>query len=163
MAITIILTKVKAVIFFFITLFKRALCCFHRRRYSSSENVPLTHVDIISNLEKCTTDTSQNWEPWGSDADDGTVKTVHQHIELYRKQAVASSQPQEVCEEQDFFDDMAPKITKQKKVILNTATQAKNGTSRLSVDIDRMITKVSSMLLSYIMKLFSPKVSCLYR
>lgn len=147
MAITIILTKVKTLVLFFITLFKRALCCFHRRRYSSGENVPLTHVDIVSNFEKCT-DTSQSWEPWDKDiceSNDGRVRTVDEQIELYRKQAAAACQPQEVSEEEYFFDDMEPKITKQKKVLLNTASQGRNDTSRLTVDVDRMLAKVSSI------------------
>ncbi|XP_018564205.1 uncharacterized protein LOC108905705 [Anoplophora glabripennis] len=120
MIVAVLLNKIKSFIFVFVNIFRRALCCFRRRRRSSCESVPLTHV--VSNSEE-TKNNFQTWEDWGDHANDRKEKTVQDHIEMYRKQTqiLKQSKGEEEPEEQlNFFEDMTPNITKQTKVLIST-------------------------------------------
>ncbi|KAJ8937373.1 hypothetical protein NQ314_011921 [Rhamnusium bicolor] len=128
MILTVLLNKIKSFILIFVNLFRRALCCLRGRRRSSCDSVPLTHV--ISNGEEAKGD-FQNWGDWEDTGANSKPKTVHDHIELYRKQAQVARQGQESPdpeEQLNFFEDMTPKITKQTKILINT-NQGESGNS----------------------------------
>ncbi|VEN36039.1 unnamed protein product [Callosobruchus maculatus] len=118
MIISVVVNKIKCLILLIVNLFRRALCCFKRRRRdSNSECEPLTHV--VSGRDE---ESFQNWE-WEENLAHKEPKTVQDHIELYRKQktqAVKSKDWNELEEQLNFFEDMTPNITKQMKVVLNT-------------------------------------------
>ncbi|KAG5865501.1 hypothetical protein JTB14_035525 [Gonioctena quinquepunctata] len=132
MILTIVSNKIKSFIFIFVNLFRRALCCLRRRRRSSCDSVPLTHV--ISNIEEQNHDI-QNWGNWEDSVPKESPQTVQDHIELYRKQnsKVGSVSP-DPEEDLNLFEDMAPRITKQKKVLIhaNSARSNDGDTSRLN-------------------------------
>lgn len=119
MIVAVLLNKIKTFIFIFVNIVRRALCCFRRRRRSSCESVPLTHV--VSNSEEGTNN-FQTWEDWDT-ANDHKEKTVQDHIEMYRKQTQILRQAKNELEPEEqlnFFEDMTPNITKQTKVLINT-------------------------------------------
>ncbi|XP_023016222.1 uncharacterized protein [Leptinotarsa decemlineata] len=127
MIVTLLYNKIKSFILIFTNLFRKALCCFRRRRRRSScDSVPLTHV--ISNIEEQKHET-ENWGNWEEGLPD-KPKTVQDHIELYRKQtqiARTDSESPDTEEQLNFFENMTPRITKQTKVLINT-DEAKNNT-----------------------------------
>ncbi|EEZ97347.1 receptor-binding cancer antigen expressed on SiSo cells [Tribolium castaneum] len=128
MVVSLLVNKIKHLVLFFVSVFRRALCCFRRRRRVSVDSVPLTHV--VSNPK----DIEENWA-WDEKPDYSEPKTVQDHIELYRKRKVEAQQQAEVPPEErlDFFEDMAPKITKQTKVFINTDRGAPEAPSRLNL------------------------------
>lgn len=126
MVVSLLVNKIKHLVLFFVSIFRRALCCFRRRRRVSVDSVPLTHVGVISNQKE-----EENWA-WDDKPSYSEPKTVQDHIELYRKRKV--EQPEVPPEERlDFFEDMAPKITKQTKVYVNTDRGETGPPSRLSL------------------------------
>lgn len=144
MIVGILLNKIKSFIFIFVNIFRRALCCFRRRRRSSCDSVPLTHV--ISNSED-TKANLQTWDDWG---DDHKEKTVQDYIEMYRKQTQVlrkKSEEGETEEQLNFFEDMTPNITKQTKVLINTEHGGGSGRSnRLNFEEDSISAVVSKHL-----------------
>lgn len=135
----IIFTKLRGLVFFIISLFRKALCCFKRRRRSSCDSVPLTHVGIVSDQNPISSDT-QEWTEWDHSANlsqDPKTRTIQQQIEMYRQQTIAAHQIREESQEtneEDLFNDMAPKITRQKKVFVSTSTQDKTKSDRFALD-----------------------------
>ncbi|XP_044262337.1 receptor-binding cancer antigen expressed on SiSo cells isoform X2 [Tribolium madens] len=127
MVVSLLVNKIKHLVLFFVSVFKRALCCFRRRRRVSVDSVPLTHVGVVSNQK-------ENWA-WDDKPDYSEPKTVQDHIELYRKRKVDAQQQSEVPAEErlDFFEDMAPKITKQTKVFIKTDREETGPPSRLNL------------------------------
>ncbi|BES92078.1 Estrogen receptor Hypothetical protein site associated, antigen, 9 [Nesidiocoris tenuis] len=120
-----ILQKLKAVLVFLLNLVKRSLCCFRRRRKSSADVVPLTDVGVVPDYKAQTrTHADQreelaNWNGWGDEPK--APQSIEEHIQLYRSQRMAASQPESNPQSEsqvDFFQDMEPAIRKQKKVIL---------------------------------------------
>lgn len=139
MFLRIITTKIKAIFFFFLSLLRRALCCFRRRRRPSTDAVPLTHVGVVSSNKT----PSEEWTDWNVAFNETKPNTVQDHIEIYRKQLAAARQAREEetqQEEQDLFGDMAPKITRQKKVFVDHSqpTEQVNSSSRLSLEPDAL-------------------------
>lgn len=59
---------------------------------------------------------------------------------MYRKQTLAARQAQEekAEEDEDLFGDMAPKITKQKRVFLDAGQLERSGSNRLSLAPDEL-------------------------
>ncbi|KAJ8940953.1 hypothetical protein NQ318_006804 [Aromia moschata] len=144
MIVTVLLNKIKSLLLIFANLFRRALCCFRRRRRSSCDTVPLTHV--ISNSEQEGKAEFQNWGEW--EDCDSKPKTVQDHIELYRKQAEKLKQQQDApdSEEQlNFFEDMAPKITRQTKVLIDTGHCEGGGASNRLNFIEDAVSVVPSL------------------
>ncbi|XP_054269797.1 receptor-binding cancer antigen expressed on SiSo cells [Macrosteles quadrilineatus] len=115
MALEILVNKLKKLLLFIFGLVKRSLCCFKRRRRSSCDSIPLTGVGVGTRYEGQNDDV-ENWtweEPLKVVSEPNSV----QHkIEMYRQQAFRQ-QPEKVEEhDPDFFEDMTPRITRQKKV-----------------------------------------------
>lgn len=140
MAVTFLLNRLKALFFLVIDIFKRALCCFRRRRRDSGEPVPLTDVGIIPNkdtsgLQDLSSGDLQSWNSW--DMGPSSIVTEHspkdaiqQKIEMYRQKA---SQPLNENEPQpDFFQDMTPKITRQPTVVLKNDADLSNWSDSIS-------------------------------
>jgi len=116
-----VLRKLKSFFLLFVNFFRRALCCFRKRRPSFSETVQLTHV--ISNVD----DETHNWSEWGDDGSfrDNKPRTVQDYIEQYREQTMkarTTEDTQERTEEEALLllGDMAPRITRQTKILVRT-------------------------------------------
>ncbi|GLG95634.1 hypothetical protein R5R35_005016 [Gryllus longicercus] len=130
MAVTFVLNRLKALFFIVVDIFKRALCCFRRRRRNSGEPVPLTDVGIIPNkethgLQEISSGDLQSWNSW--DTTPSCVVTEHspkdiiqQKIEMYRQKTTQVTTEEETEPQPDFFQDMTPRITKQPKIILKS-------------------------------------------
>lgn len=135
----IIFTKLRGLVFFIITLFKRALCCFKRRRRSSCDSVPLTHVGIVPDQGPIPNE-PQEWTEWdhsSNPSQDPKTRTIQQQIEMYRQQTIAAHQVRDEpggTNEEDLFNDMAPNITRQKKVFVSTSAQDKARGDRFALD-----------------------------
>lgn len=155
MIFTVLLNKLKSLVLIFINLFRRALCCFRRRKLSNCEAVPLTHV--VSSSESEDTTRLQNWGDW----DDGIKepKTVQDHIEIYRKRKTqVMRESQEIINPEDqskFFEDMTPNITKQTKLYLNTKqiNDSENSLNRLNFSEDALQAVVSYFIIRFSMML----------
>jgi hypothetical protein len=130
MVVAVLINKIKHFLLFLVSIFRRALCCFRRRRRSSFDSVPLTHVGVVANH----TDPEEPWT-WEEKLEYAEPKTVQDHIELYRKRKIdAQQQAKDEAEERaDLFEDMTPKITKQTKVFVNTERRESGGANRLNV------------------------------
>lgn len=132
--IEIIFKMLKSFFFFIISVFKRALCCF-RRRKRVNEFVPLTQVGVISDHNTVSTELD-NWSDWNEPVTaPSKPNTVQEQIEYYRQQAIAARQVKEELPEvqENFFDDMAPTITKQTKVYINQNTSESRMSNKLSL------------------------------
>lgn len=115
----IIINKMRTFVLFFITLFRRALCCFRRRRRLSYVE-PLTGIGIVASKQDEIE--ADNWNNW---LNEGFVNkkpiTIQEHIEYYRQQKAQLNTEQEIVKEQtDFFENMTPEITRQKKVFISS-------------------------------------------
>jgi hypothetical protein len=130
MVVAVLINKIKHFLLFVVSIFRRALCCFRRRRRSSFDSVPLTHVGVVANHN----DPEEPWT-WEEKLEYAEPKTVQDHIELYRKRKIdAQQQAKDEAEERaDLFEDMTPKITKQTKVFVNTERRESSGANRLNV------------------------------
>lgn len=135
MIFSLLIAKIKGFFLFIINIFRRALCCIRKRKRSCSESVPLTQV--VSSIEL--SNDIQDWTDWSNDAIvDKKPKTVQDYIALYRKQNLKahSTEAEENVEDQlNFFEDMAPQITKQTKVLIrnkNDDNSSRNFNNRLN-------------------------------
>lgn len=116
-----IFSKVKFLIVSLVELF-RYVCCFRKsRRKLSSEFVPLSSVGVIPSekLLQITTDDDH----YRNSIPDSVrqPRNVQDHINQYRQQKLrqlSSETSEEV--QPDFFQDMQPKIIRQKKVLITT-------------------------------------------
>lgn len=128
----------KSIFFFIISAFKRALCCF-RRRKRVNDFVPLTQVGVVSDQSPMSTET-ENWSDWNEPIlnEHSKPNSVQEHIEYYRQQAIAARQiKEEVSETQEnFFDDMTPRITKQPILYINEEKEESNTFNKLSLAPD---------------------------
>ncbi|KAI4459442.1 receptor-binding cancer antigen expressed on siso cell [Holotrichia oblita] len=134
----IIINKMRSFLLFFITLFRRALCCFRRRRRLSYVE-PLTDIGIIANKQH--DGEVENWNNWGNDGFlNKKPSTVQEHIDFYRQQKAQIQTQDEVAEERtDFFEDMTPKITAQKKVLIGSNKKYERS-NNLSLVPDMVLT-----------------------
>ncbi|KAH0955757.1 hypothetical protein HN011_003227 [Eciton burchellii] len=120
MAVEFLINRFKALFVLLLGIFKRAMCCLRRRRRSSCDSVPLSTVGVVPNVLTNSTELEQ-WDKWEENPvvviPDKPVNTVQAKIEQYRQQVVKS--PETLTEEQlNFFEDMAPKITRQTKLLI---------------------------------------------
>lgn len=144
MAVKVIINKFKTLILFVISLFRKALCCIRPRRRLSRDSVPLTHVGIVPNQEYGMNSINefQEWSEWDNSVDnfgDPKTRTIQQQIEIYRKQAVAARQMQNEQgddQQEDLFGDMAPQITKQKKVFVSVDSPNNGNSARFNMEPD---------------------------
>lgn len=141
MDLTFITNKLKSLILFIVATFRRALCCFRRRkRVSFSENDQLTHVGVVANQ---TVNEFENWNDWNNDSiNNRKPQTVQEHIEYYRKkQAQITGEKVDDVEEieENFFEDMTPNITKQMKVLIGSTNNDVSNTHNLSLTPENVV------------------------
>ncbi|KAL1505423.1 hypothetical protein ABEB36_004995 [Hypothenemus hampei] len=124
MIFTLLLIKFKSLLLSLVNVVRRALCCLRPRRSSFNDSVPLTHV--VSNLD------AQNegpvWSDWGEEHND-KPKTIQDYIEQYRERKVKAKlveEEKQAEDDQNFFEDMTPRITKQMKVLVKTRQDGVN-------------------------------------
>lgn len=137
MAVEFLVNRFKALIVILLGVFKRAMCCLRRRRRSSCDSIPLSVVDVVPNTTNNPTE-SEQWDQWEENpivvVPNKPVNPIQAKIDQYRLQA---SKPPEAEEEQqqNFFEDMTPKITAQTKVLVKdkTSDHASWNSSRLAV------------------------------
>lgn len=128
---TFVINRLKILLFHLIGYFKRALCCFGRRRRDSNDSVPLTGVGVVPLVQP---EIEENWAQWDNTNEPECVLTyqeskqpcdIKEHIELYRQQTMAlarrASDEQEAESEANYFEDMAPTITRQKKIYVSNS------------------------------------------
>lgn len=122
MAISFIVNRLKALFLLVLGVVKRALCCFRRRRRASGDPIPLTAVGVVpNNVSSIEGSDLQSWNTWEDNpvsvVTERSQSTIQQHIDLYRQQSTRHESESEEPQP-DFFEDMAPHITKQTKIIL---------------------------------------------
>lgn len=120
MAVEFLVNRLKALFVLLAGIFKRAICCFRRRRRSSCDSIPLFTVGVVPNALTNSTELEQ-WDKWEENPivviPDKPVNPVQAKIEQYRQQVVKP--PESPTEEQlNFFEDMTPKITRQTKILI---------------------------------------------
>lgn len=123
MAIQVVVQALKSFLFFFVGIWRRALCCFRRRRRMSCDSIPLTAVGVVSDYAgpSCSGGEMDNWGAWEESGGGYKPNSVQERIEMYRQQTMAARQPSVDSEEvhEDFFQDMIPRITRQTKVFID--------------------------------------------
>ncbi|XP_034191338.1 uncharacterized protein LOC117609295 isoform X1 [Osmia lignaria lignaria] len=137
MAVEFLVNRFKALIVILLGIFKRAMCCLRRRRRSSCDSIPLSVVGVVPNTSNNPTE-SEQWDQWEENPivviPNKPVNAIQAKIDQYRQQA---SKPPEVTEEQqqNFFEDMTPKITAQTKILVKdkASENALWNSSRLAV------------------------------
>uniref|UniRef100_A0A1B6CFX1 Receptor-binding cancer antigen expressed on SiSo cells n=1 Tax=Clastoptera arizonana TaxID=38151 RepID=A0A1B6CFX1_9HEMI len=125
MVLTVLVYKLKGLFILLLGLVKKSLCCFKRRRRLSCDSEPLTAVGVGITFETKKTDANdlQNWNSWEEPSSVITdLKSVQQHIDYYRQQQQSSRRllenPPDQVQNEDFFQDMTPKIIKQPRVFV---------------------------------------------
>ncbi|XP_031621238.1 uncharacterized protein LOC116339483 [Contarinia nasturtii] len=130
MIIIHMLNQFKSLLLSIITLCRRALCCFSRRRKSSfSECEMLTSVNVVNSSHETRHhrgEVDRDWNSW-----DDSPRTVTEHIEQYRQKLVQPKNEENNEPAIDFFQDMAPSVIKQKKVFIDTNKNGDENFSRL--------------------------------
>ncbi|XP_005186903.2 receptor-binding cancer antigen expressed on SiSo cells [Musca domestica] len=114
-------------------LFRRALCCFSRKR-KPSYSEPMNNVVVIQSnyapppisTNISTAPPERDWNSW-----DDSPRSVQEHIEQYRQQIAKPPTPQAEVNEPDFFKELTPVIRPQPKYYLADNTQDQQDFSRL--------------------------------
>ncbi|ALC48708.1 CG32536, partial [Drosophila busckii] len=122
-----VLQQIKLLLLGIITLCRRALCCFSRRRkLSHSAGDQLQAVTIGGDFATTTARAAatangreRDWNSW-----DDSPRTVEEHIEQYRQRMAQPATPPKEEPEPDFFSELTPVIKPQPKYYLNDATGA---------------------------------------
>lgn len=154
--LSFLVNRLKLLLFHVIGYFKRALCCFGRRRRDSWDAAPLTGVGVIPSTVP---EIEENWPQWDHTSDPDCVLThqenkkpcdIQEHIELYRHQTMAlarKSSEDQVENEANYFQDMIPTITKQKKIyVSNSRKQREDATPSLSLGVQMVPVEASGEL-----------------
>lgn len=145
--------KLKSFLLFFVGLFRRALCCFRRKRRPSSDSIPLLAVGVVPNNSVNGCADMENWNNWDESNRTEITKpnSIQQHIEMYRQQTLLARQKSTESQEEtqeNFFEDMAPRITRQTKIFLNSdENNEMNVSSRLSLNPQGIIATVCYILI----------------
>ncbi|KAL7744095.1 hypothetical protein ACLKA6_009081 [Drosophila palustris] len=140
-----VLQQIKMLLLGIITLCRRALCCFSRRRKLShaNGNDQLQAVMIGSDFPTSTNaaggsmaagnSKERDWNSW-----DDSPRTVEEHIEQYRQRMAQPPTPPKEEPEPDFFSELTPVIKPQLTYYLDNATSTSSAAptdfSRLKAD-----------------------------
>ncbi|KAH8397790.1 hypothetical protein KR222_001725 [Zaprionus bogoriensis] len=129
-----VLQQIKMLLLGIITLCRRALCCFSRRRKlshsSGGEQLQAVMVGDFTAAPTAGTAAAaagkangggreRDWNSW-----DDSPRTVEEHIEQYRQRMAQPPTPPKEEAEPDFFSELTPDIKPQVKYYLNDATPA---------------------------------------
>ncbi|XP_037920294.1 receptor-binding cancer antigen expressed on SiSo cells isoform X1 [Hermetia illucens] len=144
--------RIKIIILGIIGAFRRALCCFSRRRKPSQTDCEiLQSVNVVSDTGRSTEVSlfvkqlgtsllisiyrqggEKDWNSW-----DDTPRTVQEHIDHYRQKLARPPTPKEPEPEPDFFQDMTPQIKPQPKIFIPTKLEStQTDFSRLQATTD---------------------------
>ncbi|CAD7090103.1 unnamed protein product [Hermetia illucens] len=125
--------RIKIIILGIIGAFRRALCCFSRRRKPSQTDCEiLQSVNVVSDTGRSTEGGEKDWNSW-----DDTPRTVQEHIDHYRQKLARPPTPKEPEPEPDFFQDMTPQIKPQPKIFIPTKLEStQTDFSRLQATTD---------------------------
>lgn len=120
MAMQFLINRLKALFLLLLGAFRRAMCCFRRRRRSSCDSIPLSAVGVVPDRPNNREDLVQ-WEQWEENpvvvVSNKPINPIQEKIDQYRQQAFKPPSPEEELHP-NFFEDMTPKITKQTKVLI---------------------------------------------
>ncbi|XP_011307261.1 uncharacterized protein [Fopius arisanus] len=143
MALEFMINRVKALVVLLLGVFRRALCCLRRRRRSSCDSIPLAAVGVVPNASSNRVE-HEHWEQWDENpvvvVPDKPINPIQSKIDQYRQQI---SKPPEPMEEPqiNFFEDMAPRITKQKKVLIKKKSEESGANfSKFAIAAERIPT-----------------------
>ncbi|XP_017050374.1 receptor-binding cancer antigen expressed on SiSo cells [Drosophila ficusphila] len=143
------LQQIKMLVLGIITLCRRALCCFSRRRklsHSGSANGDqLQAVNVIVERGDFSAASSsaavgnsrsmgpkeRDWNSW-----DDSPRTVEEHIEQYRQRMAQPPTPPKEEPEPDFFSELTPTIKPQMKFYLEDPTTS--AAASQSTDFSRL-------------------------
>ncbi|XP_015589772.1 receptor-binding cancer antigen expressed on SiSo cells [Cephus cinctus] len=121
MAVEFLVNRMKALFVILLGVFRRAMCCFRRRRRSSCDSIPLSAVGVVPNIVNERME-SEQWDQWEENpvvvVPDKPLNIVQTKIEQYRQQVTKSPETPEEEHQLNFFEDMTPKITKQTRVLV---------------------------------------------
>ncbi|EDW05624.2 receptor-binding cancer antigen expressed on SiSo cells [Drosophila mojavensis] len=131
-----VLQQIKMLLLGIVTLFRRALCCFSRRRklsHSGADQLQAVTIGDFPATAKPATSSNggakeRDWNSW-----DDSPRTVEEHIEQYRQRMAQPPTPPKEEPEPDFFSELTPVIKPQPKYYLDDAapTPAPTDFSRL--------------------------------
>uniref|UniRef100_A0A1L8EDQ1 Putative receptor-binding cancer antigen n=1 Tax=Haematobia irritans TaxID=7368 RepID=A0A1L8EDQ1_HAEIR len=117
-----VLQQIKVLLLSIVQLFRRALCCFSRKRkpsYSEPMNVVVVSPVSSSIGHRTSSDVPErDWNSW-----DDSPRSVQEHIEQYRQQIAKPPTPQTEASEPDFFKELTPVIKPQQKFYLPNDNQ----------------------------------------
>ncbi|XP_012251646.1 receptor-binding cancer antigen expressed on SiSo cells [Athalia rosae] len=123
MAIEFAMNRIKALLLLILGIFRRAMCCFRRRRRSSCESIPLLAVGVVPNNVNNHVELEQ-WAQWEENpvvvVPDKPENIVQAKIEQYRQQVAKPPEPHDEEVQPDFFEDMTPRITRQTKILIRS-------------------------------------------
>lgn len=152
MAVLFVVNRLRALFMIVLGIIKRGLCCFRRRRRASADPVPLIAVGVVPNndlVESGVGQDMQNWNLWDESpvsivTEQSPENTVQQQIDLYRQHSVKHYSESDEQPQPDFFEDMAPRITKQPKVVIrdeenDTSVWRESVSSRLELSMDPVL------------------------
>lgn len=153
MALEFMINRLKALVVILMGIFRRALCCLKRRRRSSCDTIPLSSVGVVPNIVNNNHVDQENWDQWDDNSivvipnNNKPVNIVQSKIEQYRQQ-IAKPPNDAIDEPQvNYFEDMTPRITKQKKILLasssslTTSEESSMNLSKFAVAAERLPTK----------------------
>ncbi|XP_013118727.1 receptor-binding cancer antigen expressed on SiSo cells [Stomoxys calcitrans] len=132
--------QIKVLLLSVLQLFRRALCCFSRKRkpsYSEPMNVVVVQPNYgvlpVSIAQRPSSMAPErDWNSW-----DDSPRSVQEHIEQYRQQIAKPPTPQTETNEPDFFKELTPVIKPQQKIYLPSDTQSnQQDFSRLEAKTD---------------------------
>ncbi|KAH8300626.1 hypothetical protein KR044_012274 [Drosophila immigrans] len=134
-----VLQQIKMLLLGIITLCRRALCCFSRRRKLSHGNNNDQLQAVMVNGDFATANSATNgsnvrerdWNSW-----DDSPRTVEEHIEQYRQRMAQPPTPPKEEPEPDFFSELTPDIKPQLKYYLGDA--APTTTTTTTTDFSRL-------------------------
>ncbi|XP_034118304.1 uncharacterized protein LOC117577575 [Drosophila albomicans] len=137
-----VLQQIKMLLLGIITLCRRALCCFSRRRklshagndqlqavmvgndFATNSSSPNNNSSGISATTNANGGRERDWNSW-----DDSPRTVEEHIEQYRQRMAQPPTPPKEEPEPDFFSELTPDIKPQLKYYLGDAASATTTTS----------------------------------
>lgn len=101
-----VLQQIKMLLLGIVTLFRRALCCFSRRRklsHSGADQLQAVTIGDFPATAKPATSSNggakeRDWNSW-----DDSPRTVEEHIEQYRQRMAQPPTPPKEEPEPDFF------------------------------------------------------------
>ncbi|XP_051155899.1 receptor-binding cancer antigen expressed on SiSo cells isoform X1 [Leptopilina boulardi] len=144
MALQFLVNRLKALFLLLLGAFRRAMCCFRRRRRSSCDSIPLSAVGVVPDLLNNREELVQ-WEQWEENpvviVSNKPINPIQEKIDQYRQQVFKPPSPEEELHP-NFFEDMTPNITKQTKILIRDkkSENVNNSSSKFEIMTDPLPT-----------------------